>query len=150
MAPGAKVLASCSARYSQVRAVAGAKLAALIVLITASGCMRKQVQQVYLPASGRRNHHNVPGADKVNILIFSLKSAIDTVNLTVDVHGVTRVGGAGHACDGLVVDLPAGGPKPSDDVTHFVDDWLVEVILTHVAKSGKSQYLGSIVDTGFF
>jgi len=112
--------------------------------------MRKQVQQVYLPASGRRNHHNVPGADKVNILIFSLKSAIDTVNLTVDVHGVTRVGGAGHACDGLVVDLPAGGPKPSDDVTHFVDDWLVEVILTHVAKSGKSQYLGSIVDTGFF
>ena len=143
-------MASRSARYSQVRIVAGAKLAALIVLITATGCTRKQVQQVYMPASGRGKHKKPTAANHVSIMNFFIKSAIPDVNLEVDAQGITRVVGTAHPCDGLAIDLPAGHPRPSHNADQFMDDWLLELALAHVATSDKSRYLGSVIDTGHF
>ena len=152
VAPGGYCAGGADQRATQhVRIVAGAKLAALIVLITATGCTRKQVQQVYLPARGRGKHSTVQSArNVVSVMNFSLTSAMPDANLEVDHHGITRVVGTEHPCDGLAVDLPAGHPRPSHNLDQFMDDWLLELALTHVATSGKSRYLGSVKDTGHF
>ena len=126
--------------YSHVCTVAGAKLAALVVLNVSSGCTRKHVLLCHLPAGGRAQHLKPTGAGKINTLRGQVASVFPAANLAVDASGVTRIVGTGHACDGLVVKRPTTDPRPSSDglEDHF-DDGTMEMILRYAATSGKKM-----------